>query len=73
MFILKIEIKWNYSKARTRDTNFSKVFKNIDKFHYKGNLILQTARSNNDEHSKELEINLAFIKDTIFKLQTKSR
>lgn len=55
------------------DTNFSKVFKNIDKFHYKGNLILQTARSNNDEHSKELEINLAFIKDTIFKLQTKSR
>lgn len=50
------------------DTNFSKVFKNIKKFNFKGNLILQTARSKDGEHVKELEMNLAFVKDAISKI-----
>ena len=54
------------------NTNFDKVFRNIFKLEYKGNLILQTARSKIDEHYNELEINLNFIKNNISKLSAKS-
>ena len=75
--ILNVHIKdrkFNGSTVRLGlgDANFSKVFKNISKFNYKGNLILQTARSKDGEHFKELEMNLAFIKDAISKVQAKS-
>ena len=50
------------------NTNFTKVFKNIKKINYKGNLILQTARSKNGEHLKELKINLDFVKNHISKI-----
>ena len=50
------------------NTNFNKVLKNINKINYQGNLILQTARSKNGEHFKELEINLNFVKDNILKI-----
>ena len=46
------------------DTNFKK-FGNINKLNYEGNLILQTARSKNNKHYEELEINLAFVKNYI--------
>ena len=75
--ILNVHIKdrkFNGSTVRLGlgDANFSKVFKNISKYNYKGNLILQTARSKDGEHFKELEMNLAFIKDAISKVQAKS-
>ena len=50
------------------DTDFKKVFKNINKINYEGNLILQTARSKENKHSEELEINLSFIKNNISKI-----
>lgn len=50
------------------NANFKKVFKNIIDSDYKGNLILQTARSKNGDHFKELEINLNFIKNVISKI-----
>ena len=66
------EFNGNTVRLGLGDTNFSKVFKSIKKFNYKGNLILQTARSKDGEHVKELEMNLAFIKDNISKIQSKS-
>jgi len=36
------------------DAKFDQVFKNLSKFKYAGNLILQTARATNEEHSKVL-------------------
>ena len=50
------------------NTSFKKVFKNIKKINFKGNLILQTARSKNGEHFKELKINLDFVKNNISKI-----
>ncbi len=50
------------------NTNFNKVFNNIEKFNYQGNLILQTARSENNEHFKELQINLDFVKNMISRI-----
>lgn len=49
-------------KLGTGDANFKKLFLNIKKINYKKNLILQTARSNTEEHIKELKDNLNFIK-----------
>ena len=54
------------------DTDFNKVFKNIDKYNYEGNLILQTARSKDDEHFKELAMNFAFVKENISKFKSKT-
>ena len=72
--IINVHIKDRKFKGSTvrlglGDTNFSKIFKNINKFNYKGNLILQTARSKDGEHFKELDMNLAFVKDAISKVQ----
>ena len=36
------------------DANFDKVFKNLSKFSYQGNLILQTARALDDNHIEPL-------------------
>lgn len=44
------------------NANFSKLFKNIKKIKYKKNIILQTARSKQKLHMKEIDINLNFLK-----------
>ncbi len=44
------------------NTNFNKLFKNLKKINYKGNLILQTARSKINKHLEEIKINLEYIK-----------
>lgn len=41
--------------------NFDKFFKNLLKTSYRGNLILQTARSKNKMHVKEIKKNIEFI------------
>ncbi len=69
-FIKNVHIKdrkrnGNTIKLGGGDTNFKKLFRNIKKINYKNNLILQTARSNNDEHIREIIDNLNFIKKKI--------
>ena len=44
------------------NANFLKLFKNLKKIKYAGNLILQTARSEKNRHLKEIEINLDYLK-----------
>ena len=44
------------------NVNFSKLFKNLKKMKYKKNIILQTARSKQNQHMKEININLNFLK-----------
>ncbi len=44
------------------NANFSKLFKNLKMLKYKGNLILQTARSTKNKHLEEIKINLNYIK-----------
>ena len=44
------------------NANFSKLFKNLKKMKYKKNIILQTARSKQNQHMKEININLNFLK-----------
>ncbi len=44
------------------NANFNKLFKNLRKINYKGNLILQTARSKINKHLEEIKINLDYIK-----------
>ena len=41
--------------------NFNKFFKNLLKYKYDGNLILQTARSKNRMHVQEIKKNIKFI------------
>ena len=41
--------------------NFDKFFKNLIKYKYDGNLILQTARSKNRMHVQEIKKNIKFI------------
>lgn len=43
------------------NAEFEKVFRALNEINYSGNFILQTARSKNNEHFKELEINLKFL------------
>jgi hexulose-6-phosphate isomerase len=43
------------------DYDFSSFFRILKKNSYKGNLILQTARANNNDHVNELKINRKFI------------
>ena len=43
--------------------NFGNVFNNLKKIKYKGNYILQTARSSRDRHFEELKINLSFLQN----------
>ena len=44
------------------NANFLKLFRNLKKIKYVGNLILQTARSEKNRHLKEIEINLDYLK-----------
>ena len=44
------------------NANFNKLFKNLKRINYRGNLILQTARSKINKHLEEIKINLDFIK-----------
>tara|TARA_A100000164_G_C21897941_1_gene768941 strand:+ start:592 stop:1416 length:825 start_codon:yes stop_codon:yes gene_type:complete len=44
------------------NANFLKLFKNLKKMKYSKNLILQTARSNNNQHVSEIKINLNYLK-----------
>lgn len=44
------------------NANFKKLFKNLKKIKYKGNLILQTARSKKNKHLEEIKLNLNYIK-----------
>ena len=44
------------------NADFKKLFKNLKKINYKGNLILQTARSKSNKHIEEININLSYIK-----------
>ena len=44
------------------NANFHKLFKNLKKMNYRGNLILQTARSKIENHLEEIKINLEYIK-----------
>ena len=43
------------------DTNFRDVFKQLSQINFKGNYILQTARSKEGKHFEELENNLLFL------------
>ena len=66
-FIKNIHLKDRLKNSHTiklgkGNANFKKLFKNIKKINYKGNLILQTARSDSGEHIKEIMQNLNFIK-----------
>ncbi len=44
------------------NANFKKLFLNLKKIKYKGNLILQTARSKKNKHLEEIKINLNYIR-----------
>ena len=66
--IINVHIKDRFIKGNTvrlgfGDANFNKVFKNLILKNYKGNYILQTARSENNLHSEELGINLNYLKE----------
>ena len=43
------------------NTDFFKLFNNLKKIKYKKNLILQTARSKNNQHVNEIKINLKYL------------
>ena len=45
----------------TGNANFKKFFKELKKINYKGNLILQTARSSSNNHSKDLKKYKSFL------------
>ena len=47
------------------EVNFDQFFRKIKKINYKGNFILQTARSKNNKHLYEIKRNLNFIKKFI--------
>ena len=44
------------------NANFLKLFKNLRKIRYKKVLILQTARSKNNQHMNEIKMNLNYLR-----------
>tara|TARA_Y100001936_G_C15981989_1_gene617280 strand:+ start:173 stop:1003 length:831 start_codon:yes stop_codon:yes gene_type:complete len=65
--ILNVHIKdrkkfGNTVRLGQGNTNFKQLFTNLKKINYKGNLILQTARSKINKHLEEIQINLQFLK-----------
>ena len=65
--ILNIHIKdrkkfGNTVRLGEGNANFKQLFMNLKKINYKGNLILQTARSKINKHLEEIKINLKFLK-----------
>lgn len=66
-FIRNIHIKDRKKFGKTvrlgkGNANFRKLFQNLKKIKYKGNLIMQTARSIKNNHLEELKINLKYIR-----------
>ena len=66
-YIKNVHIKDRYFKGSTvklgfGDANFDEVFKNLKKIKYSGYFILQTARSRNNLHKKEIIDNLKYLK-----------
>ncbi len=67
-YICNIHIKDRLRNGKTirlgmGNANFSKLFYNLKKIKYEGNLILQTARSENQQHMNEIKKNLNFLKN----------
>jgi len=65
-YIFNVHIKDRVKNGKTirlgkGNANFSKLFNNLRKMRYKGNLILQTARSKNNQHMNEIKINLKYL------------
>jgi len=65
-YIKNVHIKDRYFKGTTvrlgkGHANFNEVFINLKKKKYNGNFILQTARSKNGLHKKEISMNLNFL------------
>jgi len=66
--ILNIHIKDRIKNGKTvrlgqGNANFKKLFKKLNSINYKGNLILQTARSNHNKDIDEIKINLKYLND----------
>jgi hexulose-6-phosphate isomerase len=66
--ILNVHIKDRKKYGKTvrlgqGNANLKKLFKNLENINYKGNLILQTARSKNNKDIDEIEINLEYLKN----------
>ena len=65
--ILNVHIKdrkkfGNTVRLGEGNANFKQLFMNLKKINYKGNLILQTARSKINKHLEEIKINLNYLK-----------
>ncbi len=74
--ILNVHVKDRKKYGKTvrlgnGNANLKKLFQNLESINYKGNLILQTARSKKNKDIEEIEINLRYIKDLIKKLNVK--
>ena len=66
-YICNVHIKDRLMHGKTvrlgnGNANFLKLFKNLKKIKYNRELILQTARSKNNQHMKEIRINLDYLK-----------
>ncbi|MBC85469.1 MAG: hypothetical protein CL454_11510 [Acidimicrobiaceae bacterium] len=64
--IINVHIKDRIYKGETKslgtgDVDFIKLFQKMKKINYKGNYILQTARSKTNQHFNELNNNLKYI------------
>ena len=65
-YIYNIHVKDRIKNGNTirlgkGNANFFKLFENLKKINFKENLILQTARSSNNQHMKEIKINLKYL------------
>ena len=60
-------MKGNTVKFGKGSADFLSLFKYLKKINYKGNLILQSARSQNNNDIKEFQENLNFIKKLLWK------
>lgn len=66
-YISNIHIKDRLKKGKTvrlgeGNANFIKLYKNLKKIRYTNDLILQTARSKNNQHMNEIKINLNYLR-----------
>ena len=66
-YISNIHIKDRLKKGKTirlgeGNANFIKLYKNLKRIKYANDLILQTARSKNNQHMNEIKINLNYLK-----------
>ena len=66
-YISNIHIKDRVKKGKTvrlgeGNANFIKLYKNLKRIRYKNDLILQTARSKNNQHMNEIKINLNYLR-----------